>query len=83
MNGPREQAFEEAQAKRQECAAWLMKFMLPGQLKPMTKDELFTLARQSIGISRSGFDQAWIMAIEETGRHDWYQGLRRKRPLSQ
>ena len=78
MNGQREQAFEAAEAKRQECAEWLKKFMRPGQLKPMTKDELFDLARESISISRSGFDRAWIMAIEETGRHDWYQGRRRK-----
>ncbi len=79
----REHAFGEAEAKRQECARWLKTYMRPGQLKPMTKEEFFNLARQRIGISRSGFDRAWIMAIEATGRHDWYQGRRHKRPPSQ
>ncbi len=28
-------------------------------------------------VSKSAFDFAWIKAIEDTGRYDWYEPLRR------
>jgi hypothetical protein len=75
----REKLFRDADAKRRECRDWLKQFMQPGQPKPMTKEELFELAKGQVGISRSGFDQAWIGAIEEMGRHDWYEPTRKRR----
>ena len=33
-------------------------------------------------VSKAAFDTAWVLAIEDTGRHDWYQPKpRRKRTL--
>jgi hypothetical protein len=29
-------------------------------------------------VSKLSFDMGWIMAIEDTGRHDWYEPLRRR-----
>ena len=29
-------------------------------------------------VSKNSFDFAWISAIEEPGRHDWYEPLRRQ-----
>lgn len=76
----REKAFAEAQERRRRCADWLKTFMAPGHPKPATKEELFAWARDNLGTSRASFDVGWIMAIEETGRHDWYEpGPRKKR----
>ncbi len=75
----REKLFHEAEAKRRECREWLKRYMSPGQPKAMTKNELFALARREMGISRTGFDQAWIAAIEEMGRQDWYEPSRGQR----
>ena len=74
----------EAEVKRVACRDFLKRFMRPGQAKTLTKDELFELAKAELEISRSGFDQAWILAIEEMGRQDWYATVRRSsRKLSQ
>ncbi len=72
----RERLFEEAQARRQACKTWLAQFMRPGQPKPLTKDELFRLAQKELGVSRANFNAAWILAIEEHGRQDWYSPRR-------
>jgi len=31
-----------------------------------------------LDVSKNSFDFAWIDAIELTGRHDWYEPLRRR-----
>jgi hypothetical protein len=31
-----------------------------------------------LNVSKNAFDFAWIDAIETTGRHDWYEPLRRR-----
>ena len=59
----RERLFRQAETKRRECCEWLKQFMRPEQVKPMTKGELFLLAKTQLGISRSGFDQAWIRKL--------------------
>ena len=74
----REKLFRQAEAKRRQCREWLKRFIRPGHPKPMTKDEFFELAKGEVGISRSGFDQAWIGVIEEMDRHDWYQPTRKR-----
>jgi hypothetical protein len=33
---------------------------------------------RELKISKNSFDAAWIAAIEDTGRHDWYEPFRRK-----
>jgi hypothetical protein len=60
------------------CTAWLLKFMQNDQPKFLTKAELCNAAMAELGISKNSFNFAWISAIEQTGRHDWYEPLRRR-----
>ena len=43
-----------------------------------TKAELRDAAVRELNVSKNSFDYGWIDAIEETGRHDWYQPLPRR-----
>ena len=69
---------EKAAAERRRCRDWLIPFMQNGQPKFLTKDELRVAAMCQLNVSKSSFDFAWIDAIEKTGRHDWYEPLRRR-----
>jgi len=62
-----------AQAERRRCAEWLIEFMKDGYPKIATKEEFRTAAIIKLDISKVSFDCAWIWAIEETERHDWYK----------
>jgi hypothetical protein len=57
--------WEKAAAQRKRCRDWL-------------KTELCDAAMPELGVSKSAFDFGWIEAIEQTGRHDWYEPLRRR-----
>jgi hypothetical protein len=46
--------------------------------KFLTKSELCRAAMAELKVSKNSFNCAWINAIEQTGRHDWYQPLRRR-----
>jgi hypothetical protein len=48
------------------------------QPKFLTKDELRSAAMRELNVSKSAFDFGWMAAIEDTGRHDWYEPLRRR-----
>jgi hypothetical protein len=39
----------------------------------LTKDELRSAAMRELDVSKLSFDMGWIMAIEDTGRHDRYE----------
>ena len=69
---------EKASAERQRCRDWLLPFIHNNQPKFLTKDEPRAAAIQQLNISKTSFDFAWIDAIEKTGRHDWYEPLRRR-----
>jgi hypothetical protein len=69
---------EKADAERRRCRNWLLPFMQNNQPKFLTKDELRSVAMRELDVSRLSFDMAWIMAIEDTGRHDWYEPLRQR-----
>jgi hypothetical protein len=69
---------EKAAAERRRCSDWLIPVMQNGQPKFLTKDELRIAAMRQLDVSKSSFDFAWIDAIEITGRHDWYEPLRRR-----
>jgi hypothetical protein len=69
----------KAEDERQRCTAWLLPFLRTGQPKYLTKYELRAVAIAELGVSKSSFDGAWINAIEDTGRHDWYEPLRKRR----
>jgi hypothetical protein len=70
--------FEE-QWKRSR--AWLLPYMQDGRPKFATKDELRAAAMRELNVSKNAFDFGWMAAIEDTGREDWYEPLRR--PLRQ
>jgi hypothetical protein len=62
----------------QRSRDWLLPFMRYGQPKSLTKAELRDAAMRELKVSKNAFDFAWIAAIEDTGRHDWYEPLRRR-----
>jgi hypothetical protein len=69
---------EKAQEEQRRCRDWLLKFMRGNQPKLLTKAELRDAAMCELKVSKNSFDFAWILAIEDTGRHDWYAPLRRR-----
>jgi hypothetical protein len=74
----REQLSEQADEERQRCHDWVLKFMCGNHPKFLTKAELRDTATRELKVSKNAFDFAWIVAIEDTGRHDWYQPLRQR-----
>lgn len=75
----KQELWEKAEDERQRCERWLLRLIRDGQPKTMTKSELREMAIQELKISKSSFNHAWIAAIEETGRDDWYEPLRGRR----
>jgi hypothetical protein len=69
---------EKAQEEQRRCRDWLLKFMRGNEPKFLTKAELRDAAMRELKVSKNSFDFAWILAIEDTGRHDWYEPLRRR-----
>ena len=67
-----------ADDERRRCREWLGQFMQNGQPRIATKLELRKSAMCELGVSKSSFDVAWIWAIEENDRQDWYEPLRRR-----
>jgi hypothetical protein len=72
---------EKARAEERLCENWLLPFMQQGRPKFATKAELRAAAIRQFGVSKSSFDRAWIGAIIETGREDWYEPLRQRRKV--
>jgi hypothetical protein len=52
--------------------------MKGNQPKFLTKAELRGAAIRELKTSKNSFDSAWIDAIEEAGRQDWYEPLRQR-----
>jgi hypothetical protein len=73
-----QQLSEKAEEEQQRCREWLLKFMRGNQPKFLTKAELRDAAMRELKVSKNSFDFAWILAIDDTGRHDWYEPLRRR-----
>ena len=73
-------AFRGSESCNAETAIrdWLLPFMQNNQLKFLTKDELRNAAMRELKVSKNAFDFAWMAAIEDAGRHDWYEPLRRR-----
>jgi hypothetical protein len=69
---------EKADDERRRCRDWLLPFMQNNQPKFLTKEELRSAAMRELNVSKLSFDMGWIMAIDDTGRHDWYEPLRRR-----
>jgi hypothetical protein len=68
----------KAEEEIQRCTEWLVQFMQNNEPKFLTKREFCRAAMEELKVSKNSFNCAWINAIEETGRHDWYQPLRRR-----
>jgi hypothetical protein len=83
LKGRKKELWDKAEAERQRCRQWLLNQIRPGQPKGVTKAQLRSAAMSELKISKKSFDSAWIAAIEETRRHDWYQPLRRHRHTRQ
>jgi hypothetical protein len=60
------------------CRDWLLPFMQNNQPKFLTKDELRAAAMRELNVSKNAFDGAWVIAMEDSGRHDWYEPLCRR-----
>jgi hypothetical protein len=60
---------EKAEEEQRRCRDWLLKFMRGNQPKFLTKGELRNAAMRELKVSKNSFDFAWILAIEDTGRH--------------
>lgn len=83
LTGRQKELSNKAEAERERCRLWLPNFMRPGQSKPDTKEALCAEAVRELKISKSSFNAAWIAAIEDAYRHDWYEprrNTRSKRP---
>ena len=80
--GRKQELYEKAEDERIRCRLWLSQFVRDGQPKILTKVELRSTAMRELKMSKNSFDAAWIRVIEDTGRHDWYEPLRR-RPRTQ
>ncbi|HZR62237.1 MAG TPA: hypothetical protein VFA80_14910 [Xanthobacteraceae bacterium] len=77
-----EQLTEKAANEQRRCRAWLLRFMQSNQPKFLTKVELRDAAMREPKVSKNAFDAAWIMTIEDTGRRDWYEPLRKRPRIS-
>ena len=78
--GHRRRLIDQAIAERERLRDWLLPHMANGKPKAFTKDEYRQLAAADLGaFSKAAFDHAWISAIEDSGRQDWYDPLPRRR----
>jgi hypothetical protein len=73
-----QELFEKADEERRRCRDWLLNFMQENHPKFLTKAELREAAMRDLKVSKNSFDFGWIEAIEQSGRHDWYEPLRRR-----
>jgi hypothetical protein len=78
LKGRKKELWDKAEAERQRCRRWLLDYMRPGHARRVTKAVLRDAAMRELKISKNSFDSAWIAAIEESGRHDWYERIRRQ-----
>jgi hypothetical protein len=79
MKTSRSQELSEKFAEeRQRCRDWLVPYMQNNQPKFLTKDELRVAAMRELNVSKNAFDFGWIATIEDMGRHDWYEPLRKR-----
>jgi hypothetical protein len=75
---------EKAHQDRQRCREWLMPHMEAGKPKAFTKEQYRQFAIAELGaISKASFDYAWIWAIEDSNRQDWYDPLPQRKETKQ
>jgi hypothetical protein len=80
----RQALMDHAIAERERLRDWLLPHMANGKPKAFSKDQYRQLATVDLGaFSKAAFDHAWISAIEDSGRQDWYEPLPRRRMARQ
>ena len=62
----------------QRARDWLIPLMVNNQPKFLTKDEMRSAAMRELNVSKNAFNFGWMAAIEDTGRNDWYEPLRKR-----
>jgi hypothetical protein len=78
MKSRQQKLSQKADEERHRCRDWLLRFIKDNQPKFLTKAELRNAAIRELNVSKNSFDFAWIDAIEEAGRQDWYEPLRQR-----
>ena len=76
-SGRSQELSQKADEERHRCRDWLLNLMPDNQPKFLTKAELRDAAMRDLKVSKNSFDFGWIEAIEQSGRQDWYEPLRR------
>jgi hypothetical protein len=76
-SGRSQELSQKADEERRRCRDWLLNLMRDNQPKFLTKAELCEAAMRDLKVSKNSFDFGWIEAIEQSGRQDWYEPLRR------
>ena len=80
----RQEMMEKAILERLKIHKWLSLQMIDGMPKVFTKEQYRQLASSELGLfSKAAFDHAWISAIEDRGRQDWYSPSPRPRRIKQ
>jgi hypothetical protein len=74
----RQELSEKFTEQSRRSRDWLVPYMQNNQPKFLTKDQLRSAAMRALNVSKSAFDFGWMAAIEDTGRLDWYEPLRRR-----
>lgn len=75
---------KKAIEERERLRTWLLPHMAEGKAKAFTKEQYRQLASADLGtFSKAAFNHAWIAAIEDSGRQDWYDPKPRLRETSQ
>lgn len=75
---------DQAISERERLRDWLLPHMANGKPKAFTKEDYRQLATADLGsFSKAAFDHAWIAAIEDSGRQDWYDSLPRRKMVRQ
>jgi hypothetical protein len=78
MKSRQQELSEKADEERRRCRDWLLRFMQSNHPTFLTKAEPREAALRELNVSKNSFDFGWIEAIAQTGRHDWYEPLRRR-----
>jgi hypothetical protein len=71
----RQALYDAARKQRMLCVDWLLYIMAASSVKTRTKDDLRSEAMKRFKVSKKAFDEAWILAIEQTGNRHWYTPL--------
>lgn len=74
----RQELSEKFTEQWQRSCDWLVQFMQRGQPRLLTKSEFRSVAMRELNVSKNAFDFEWVAAIEETGRHEWYEPVCRR-----